>query len=112
MQLDGVDTVEPDPGAYKELEQMKNDVEHLERQVERQKQKASSTSGSSGGYSSRSYRSHRTSRAGRAQGELLADYQTQYRNKRGEMKRLERQLNEPRQVILGNWDDKIITCRN
>ena len=111
MQLDGVDTVEPDPDAYKELDQMKKDVEYLERQVERQKRSVSSTSGSSGGYSSRSYRSHRTNRQGRAQGELLADYQRQYRQKKGDMKRLERQLNEPRQVILGNWDKKIITLR-
>ncbi len=110
MQLDGVDTVEPDPDAYKELVQLKKDVEHLERQVERQKRSVSSTSGS-GGYSSRSYRSHRTNRQGRAQGELLADYQNQYRQKKGDMKRLERQLNEPRQVILGNWNDKIITLR-
>ena len=27
------------------------------------------------------------------------------------MKRLERQLKEPRQVILGHWNDKIITLR-
>ena len=110
MQLDGVDTVEPDPGAYKELEQMKNDVEYMKRQVERQKRSVSASSGSSG-YSSRSYRSNRTSRQGRAQGELLADYQDQYRHKRGEMKRLERELNEPRQVIIGNWNNKIITLR-
>ncbi len=110
MQLDGVDTVEPDPGAYKELEQLRNDVEYMERQVERQKRSVSSSSGSSG-YSSRSYRSNRTSRQGRAQGELLADYQTQYRQKKGDMKRLERELNEPRQVILGNWNNKIITLR-
>ncbi len=110
MQLDGVDTVEPDPDAYKELAQMQKDVEYLERQVERQKRSVSSTSGSSGGYS-RSYRSNRTSRQGRAQGELLADYQNQYRQKKGEMKRLERELNEPRQVILGNWNNKIITLR-
>jgi len=110
MQLDGVDTVDPDPDAYKELDQLTKDVEYLERQVERQKRSVSSSSGSSG-YSSRSYRSHRTNRQGRAQGELLADYQKQYRQKRGEMKRLERELKEPRQVILGNWNDKIITLR-
>ena len=112
MQLDGVDTVEPDPDAYKELERMKKDVQHLERQVERQKRSVSSSMGVSGGGGySRSYRSHRTNRQGRAQGELLADYQKQYREKRGEMKRLERQLQEPRQVILGHWNDKIITLR-
>ncbi len=110
MQLDGVDTVEPDPDAYKELAQMQKDVEYLERQVERQKRSVSSSSGSSG-YSSRSYRSNRTNRQGRAQGELLADYQNQYRQKKGDMKRLERQLDEPRQVILGNWNDKIIILR-
>ncbi len=27
------------------------------------------------------------------------------------MKRLERQLKEPRQVILGNWDGKLVTLR-
>jgi predicted RNase H-like nuclease (RuvC/YqgF family) len=110
MQLDGVDTVQPDPDAYKELDQLTKDVEYMESQVERQKRSVSSTSGSSG-YSSRSYRSNRTSRQGRAQGELLADYQKQYNQKRGEMKRLERELKEPRQVILGNWNNKIITLR-
>ncbi len=113
MQMDGVDTVEPDPAAYEELEQLRNDVEHLERQVERQKRSVSSSmgvSGGGGGYS-RSYRSNRTSRQGRAQGELLADYQNQYRQKKGDMKRLERQLDEPRQVILGNWEGKVVTLR-
>ena len=111
MQMDGVDTVEPDPDAYQELEQLKRDVENLERQVERQKRSVSSSmgvSGGGGGYS-RSYRNNRTNRQGRAQGELLADYQDRYRQKRGEMKRLERQLKEPRQVILGNWDGKVIS---
>ncbi len=108
MQLDGVDTVEADPDAYKELERLQRDVDALYRQVERQKRSVSSTMGSSGGYS-RSYRSHRTNRQGRAQGELLADYQREYKQKRGDMKRLERQLNEPRQLILGNWEGKVIS---
>ncbi len=96
MQLDGVDTVDPDPDAYKELERLQRDVESLERQVERQKRTVSSSMGSSGG-SSRSYRSHRTNRQGRAQGELLANYQREYRQKKGDMKRLERHLSKPRQ---------------
>ncbi len=108
MQLDGVDTVDPDPDAYKELERLQRDVEAMERQVERQKRSVSSSMGSSGGYS-RSYRSNRTNRQGRAQGELLADYQQEYRKKKGDMMRLERQLNEPRQFILGNWDGKVIS---
>ena len=66
--------------------------------------------GSSGGYS-RSYRSNRVSRQGRAGGDLLADYQKQYRAKKGEMLKLERQLKEPRQVILGNWNGKLVTLR-
>ena len=108
MQLDGVDTVDPDPDAYEELDRLKRDVDALERQVERQKASVSSSMGSSGGYS-RSYRSNRSSRQGRARGELLADYQKRYRQKKGELKRLERQLNEPRQLILGNWDGKVIS---
>ncbi len=110
MQMDGVDTVEPDPAAYDELDQLKRDVDHLQDQVDRQKRSVSSNMGSSGGYS-RSYRSNRVSRQGRAGGELLADYQKQYRDKKGEMLRLERQLKEPRQVILGNWDGKLVTLR-
>lgn len=110
MQFDGVETVESDPEAGKELERLERDVEALRQQVERQRQVASSSSASSGGYS-RSYRSDRVSRQGRASGELLAEYEKQYRQKNGEMKRLERQLNEPKQIILGNWEGKIITLQ-
>ncbi len=112
MEFDGVDTIEPDPDAYNELEQLKRDADRLEQQVDRQKRAVSSSAGSSGGGGySRSYRSSRVSRQGRASGELLADYQNQYRRKRGEVKRLERQLKEPRQVILGHWDGRVITLR-
>ncbi len=108
MQLDGVETLEPDEEAYRELDRMRRDVEALERQVESQKRAASSSMGSS---SYGSYRSNRVNRRARGQSDLLADYQRQMKQKRGEMKKMERELKEPRQLILGNGGGKVITLR-
>ncbi len=109
MQFDGVETLETDENAYRELDRLRRDVEALERQVQNQKKASASSMGSSGGYGS--YRSNRVNRRGRAQSDLLADYQKQLREKTGEMKRMERQLREPRQLILGNGEGKVITLR-
>ncbi len=109
MQLDGVETLEADPDGYRELDRLRRDVEALERQVDSQRKAASSSMGSSGSYGS--YRSNRVNRRARGQSDLLADYQRQMKQKRGEMKKLERQLKEPRQLILGNGSGKVITLR-
>ena len=42
-------------------------------------------------------------------GRLLADYEQQLRKKRGEMKKLEREMKEPKQIIHGHWGAKLIT---
>lgn len=111
MQLDGVETADPDPSASPELERLRNEVESLERTVDQSERRASSSRGSSGGGGGyRSYGSE-VSRQGRAEGEMFAKYKTQLREKQGELKRLERELAEPRQIIFGNWEGKIITLQ-
>ena len=106
MKFDGVDTIEPDKNAYEQLERLEKEVDALERQVDSQKRAVSSSSGRSS--SSSSYRSNRSNRQGRAQGELLAEYKGKYRSKRAEMKKLERELNEPKQIIMGNYQGIVI----
>ncbi len=110
MQLDGVETADPDPSAYPELERLRNEVESLERTVDQSERRASSSRGSSGGGSYRSYGSA-ASRQARSEGEMFAKYKGQLREKQGELKRLERELAEPRQIIFGNWEGKIITLQ-
>lgn len=109
MQLDGVETLETDPEAYRELDRLRRDVAALERQVQSQQKAASSSMSTGGSYGS--YRSNRVNRRARGQSNLLADYQRQLKQKRGEMKRMERELKEPRQLILGNGGGKVITLR-
>ena len=108
MILDAVDTVEADPAGYKELERLQRDVDALERTVEQMERRSSSMTGSSGGYS-RGYKNTSSQRRRAAQGELAADYMNKLRKKKGEMKRLERELNEPKQVLHGHWESQIIT---
>ncbi len=108
MILDAVETVEADPAGYKELERLQRDVDALERTVDQMQRSASSMAGSSGGYS-RGYKRTSSSRRRAAQGELAADYKTKLGKKKGEMKRLERELNEPKQVVHGHWESQIIT---
>lgn len=105
MKFDGVDTIEPDEDAYEQLDRLQKEVDALERQVDSQKRAVSSSSGSS---SYGSYRSNRTNRRGRAQGELLAEYKTKFRSKKAEMRKLERELNEPKQIIMGNYQGTVI----
>jgi hypothetical protein len=38
-------------------------------------------------------------------------YQTQYKKKKGEVARLERELNQPKQIIHGSWEGKIISLQ-
>jgi hypothetical protein len=109
MQLDGVETLEPDEEGYRELERLRRDVEALERQVDSQKKSASSSMSSGGNYGS--YRSNRVNRRARGQSDLLADYQRQLKQKRGQMKKMEREIKEPKQLILGNGGGKVITLR-
>ena len=108
MILDAVETIGADPAGYKELERLERDVDALERTVDQMKRSSSSMSGSSGGYS-RGYKNTSSSRRRAAQGELAADYKNKLGKKRGEMKRLERELNEPKQIIYGHWESQIIS---
>jgi hypothetical protein len=108
MILDAVETFAADPAGYEELERLERDVDALERTVEQMVRSSSSMSGSSGGYS-RGYKNTSSSRRRAAQGELAADYKTKLGKKKGEMKRLERELNEPKQVVHGHWESQIIT---
>ena len=108
MILDAVETVEADPAGYEELERLQRDVDALDRTVDQMERRSSSMTGSSGGYS-RGYKNTSSSRRRANAGKLAADYKTKLRTKKGEMKRLERELNEPKQVIHGHWESQIIT---
>jgi hypothetical protein len=110
MILDSIDTVEPDPAGFEELERLERDVDALERTVERMERNVSSMAGSSGGYS-RGYKNTSSSRRRAAQGELAADYNNKLRKKKGELKRLERELNEPKQILHGHWESQIISLK-
>jgi hypothetical protein len=108
MIFDAVDTVEADPAGYEEIERLRRDVDALERTVDQMERRSSSMSGSSGGYSN-GYKNTSSSRRRAAQGELAADYKAKLGKKKGEMKRLERELNEPKQIIHGHWESQIIS---
>lgn len=111
MRLDSIETAVPDPGADDELERLREEVEALERTVGQSDRKMASltgSSGSGGGYRGRYSPDTSDSRQRRAESEIQADYKTKLRQKQGELKRLERDLTEPRQIINGSWDGKII----
>ncbi len=110
MQFDGVETADPDPSAYPDLERLRNEVESLERTVDQSERRASSSRGSSGGGGYRSYGSE-VSRKARSEGEMSATYKGQLRVTQGELKRIERELAEPRQFSFGNWEGQIITLQ-
>jgi outer membrane murein-binding lipoprotein Lpp len=115
MVLDAVRAVERDPEEFEELDRLEEEVKALERSVDSAKQRTASMSGS-GGYRGGSY-GHRvkdtgSSRRRAAHGQMLADYQQQLRAKQGEMKRLERELEEPRQIIIGQWEGAVITLQS
>jgi hypothetical protein len=47
----------------------------------------------------------------RALARLMAEYETKARLKRGEAARIRRQLEEPRQVITGSYEDRTLTLK-
>ncbi|MHC4218265.1 MAG: hypothetical protein ACYSU7_07380 [Planctomycetota bacterium] len=109
MIVDGMEMVEPDPAADQEIENLQREIDALERTVDQKQQRVGSmTSGGSSGYHRR-YKNTSSSRRRTSEGQLLADYQTKLRNKKGELKRLERELNEPKQIIHGHWESTIIS---
>ena len=104
--------MDAEPALYDEVEQALKEVEALERTVESKSRTVESITG--GGHSG-SYYSGRgrtkdvtQSRRRRSEQRLLADYRVQLRKKQGEAKRLQQQLEEPRQIIHGHWGQKII----
>jgi predicted RNase H-like nuclease (RuvC/YqgF family) len=112
MVLDGVETAVPDSSAAADIERLRDEVESLEKTVNDSQRRITSYRGedTSGGY--RSYRDMGPSRRAQAEGEMLAKYKSQLRQKQGELTRLEREANEPRQIIFGNWEGKIVTLRS
>ncbi len=109
MQLDGLGTLEPNPDAYDDVDRLQKEVDALKRTVDSQVRAASSSMGRSTSGSYRSGRSNHISREGRAKSEMVGKYKSQLRAKEGELKKLQRDLETPRQIIIGNWGGKIIT---
>lgn len=112
MRLDSIETAEPEIND-KDLERLRDEVEALERTVGQSDRKMASLTGSTGGSSYRGRSSPDTSesRERRAESEIQAEYKGKLRQKQGELKRLERDMSEPKQIIYGTWDGKIITLR-
>ena len=116
LQLLRVELLANDPGDYEKLNDLEEERNALERTVNQMRKKVASMSGRSGGSSS-GYRGGggskdvSGSRQRAAQGQLLADWQSKYRKKMGEYKRLERELKRPKQIIHGHWGNKVITLR-
>lgn len=115
LMLDGVETTEPDPEMLEEVDRLFDEAEALERTVEsKERSVASMTSGGRRGsyYSGRGpVKDTSGSRRRQSQGKLLADYKVKLRKKQGEAKRLQREYDEPKQIIHGHWGDKIISLR-
>ena len=104
MIFDAVETIEPDPDAKEELKRLQKEADAFQRTVDQMERSV---------VASASNRSYRGRRAGPSQrrdkGELLGDYKRKLGQKRGEVRRLERSINEPKQLIIGHWEGKIIT---
>ena len=116
LQLLRVEIVANNPEDYKKLRGLEEERDALERTVQQMRKKVASMSGRSGsrggGYrGGGGSKDVSGSRRRAAQGELLAEWQTKYRAKRGEYKRLERELKRPKQIIHGHWGNKVITLR-
>jgi hypothetical protein len=110
MQLDRFETVPPDPADYARLKELQDEVDALERTVDQVRNRVASVAGRSGGYRGSGYDSGVDRERG-AQGQLLADYQEKLRTKQGEVKRLEREIDRPKQVIHGHWGNRLIILR-
>lgn len=109
MQLDGFEIVQPKPEDYERLEQLREEADALGRRVDTMRRKVASLSGS-GGYRGSSY-SRQSSRQRTAQAQLLAQYEKEFRAKEGEAKRLEREIERPKQIVHGHWGSRIISLR-
>lgn len=107
MVLDSIETIEADGASEQEIQRLEREVESLQRTVDQMERQTASMSGRSSGY--RRYKDPSQQRRRAAQGELLADYRTKHRQKQGELKRLQREIEEPKQIIYGHWQSKLYT---
>ena len=105
MIFEGVETVEVDPAAQDDLDRLRREAEGFQRKVDGMERNLAQRSGTS------SYRGTRTDSSRRDEGVLLADYRRKAGKKWGEVKRLEREMNEPKQFIMGHWEGTIITLQ-
>jgi predicted RNase H-like nuclease (RuvC/YqgF family) len=108
MILDSIESVELDESRQADVERLERDIESLQRTVDNLDRQTASMSGRGGG-GYRRYKRTSQQRQRASQGELLADYKTKLRQKQGELKRLERELNEPKQLIYGHWEGTLYT---
>jgi hypothetical protein len=112
MRLDGVESIEPDPALHDEIERLRREADGIENTVESARRRVTSAASRSTSASYRSYGSSRTIHRDRsAYGEQLAHYKRELGKKRGEIKKLERELDQPKQLIIGSWEGKVITLR-
>ena len=95
-----------------------DEVEAMEKTVDQMRNKLSSLTGrgGGGGYGGGSYRGGSSRNVGNsrrraAQATLLAEWQKKFREKKGEALHLRREIERPKQIIHGNWGNRVITLR-
>lgn len=105
MVFEGLESVEVNPDAQEELKRLTREAEALQRTVDQMERSVTASTTTS------SYRGRRTHTARRDEGALLGDYKRKSSKKWGEVKRLEKEIAEPKQLIIGHWENKVITLR-
>jgi hypothetical protein len=111
MRLVGVETVKADPKEFEDrLTELDQEAEILQRTVDQLKDSIAQMTGSSGAYGD-GYHDTSTAQRRRALARIMAEHETRARAKRGEAARIRRQLNEPRQVIVGSHDGRTFTLK-
>ena len=122
MRLGSVEPLDDDRQAGEELERLRDEADALQSTVDQMERKITSLKGAQTGSRSGSYRGgsrYGGSRARdrtperklQAETSQLRDYRRKLSQKNGEIKKLERQLRQPKQLIVGHWRSKVITLR-
>ncbi|MCZ6834978.1 MAG: hypothetical protein O7G85_04320 [Planctomycetota bacterium] len=115
IQLIRFDIIAPNPDDYLKLRDLEDEVAAIKKTVVNLELKVTSmsgrTSGSGGSYRGGSSRSNSNSRRRAAQAELLSEWRKRFREKNGEMLHMKRDIENPKQIIHGNWGNRVITLR-
>lgn len=109
MMVDGMDLVDvaPDDGRYDQIDKLTREADALDKTIHNLERELANRRDSGGSARRGNWNRYDGSNKLSKQN-LLKRYKAEQRRKRQEAERLRKQIEEPKQIITGHWDERLI----